>query len=101
MPRVAMACPAWVKRSSGSRVRFPTRVTVLSAMMVTCLSAGLLDHAAARGLVVGQAEELVADHLVREPQAALELVQRAGRRNDVEEDVVALFLLVDLVANRR
>src|SRR4051812_26329354 len=97
MPRVAMAWPLWVNRSSGSRVRFPTRVTVLSAM-VSCLSAGLLlDHAAASGLVVGQADELVADDLVREAQVALQLVERAGRRHDVEEDVVALFLLVDLV----
>src|SRR4249919_3724497 len=96
MPSVAMAWPLWVKRSSGSRVRLPTRVTVLSAMMA-CLSAGLLDHAAARRFVVGQAEELVADDLVREAQVALQLVQRARWRNDVEEDVVALFLLLDLV----
>src|SRR5262245_60232742 len=96
MPSVAMAWPLWVKRSSGSRVRFPTRVTVLSAMVV-CLSAGRLDHAAARGFVVGQAEELVADDLVREAQVALQLAERARRRHDVEEDVEALFLLVDLV----
>src|SRR4051812_47151600 len=95
MPRVAMACPDWVKRSSGSRVRFPTRVTVLSAMVASCLSASPLDHAAARGFMVGQAEELVADDIVRETQAALQLIEGAGGRNDVEEDVVALFLLVD------
>jgi len=66
--------------------------------MVSCLSAGLLPgHAAASGFVVGQADELVADDLVREAQVALQLVERAGRRHDVEEDVVALFLLVDLV----
>jgi hypothetical protein len=47
--------------------------------------------------MVGQAEELVADDLVREAQVALQLVQRACWRNDVEEDVVALFLLLDLV----
>jgi hypothetical protein len=78
-------------------VRFPTRVTVLSAMMAFCLSAGRLDHAASCGLMVGQAEELVADDFVREPHVALQLVQGAGCGNDVEEDVVALFLLVDLI----
>jgi hypothetical protein len=45
--------------------------------------------------MVGQAEELVADDIVRETQAALQPIEGAGGRNDVEEDVVALFLLVD------
>ena len=31
-PKVAMACPDGVKRSSGSRVTLPMTVTVLSAM---------------------------------------------------------------------
>ena len=33
-PKVAIACPDGVKRSSGSRVTLPMTVTVLSAMFV-------------------------------------------------------------------
>src|SRR5262245_6345982 len=104
MPKVATARPALVKRSSGSRVRLPTIVTVLSAISsafrrlrrVSGRRAGF-DHAAPGGFAVGQADQLVANDIVREAQVALELVQRAAIGEHVEEDVVALFLAVDRV----
>ena len=96
MPKLATARPPVVKRSSGSRVTLPTRVTVLSAMGLSPLRCrgrpgrgGAVDHAAARGLGVGQADQLVADDLVREAERALEVVEGAGSGDEVEDHVVA------------
>src|SRR6202044_4292196 len=65
-PKVTLAWPVLVKRSSGSRVTFPTSVTLLSDGM----SAPLAGRSAGRGLgrrrslVVRQAHDFVADDLV-------------------------------------
>ena len=98
-----MAWPRGVKRSSGSRVTLPTRVTVLSAMSWLLLPGrsrfglAVAEQAATGGLAVGQADELVADDLVREAQGPVEVVEVAGLGDDLEDDVVALVLVVDLV----
>ena len=55
------------------------------------------SEAAAGGLVVGQADELVADDLVREAQDALEGVEVGAVGHDLEDHVEALVLVVDLV----
>ena len=70
-PKVVTGAPAGVKRSSGSRVRLPTMVT-LDDMAYGLLVGSLLEEAAPGGLTVGQAHDLVADGLVRESQRPLE-----------------------------
>ena len=52
----------------------------------------LAEEAAAGGLVVGQADELVADEVVREPELVLEIGQ-ALAAEELDDDVVALGLL--------
>ena len=83
----------------------PTSGDVLSAMVVSsrgdrgAQAAGArLDQAATGGLGIGQADELVADDVVRETERALE--DRRGHRglgDEVEDRVVALGLVLDLV----
>src|SRR6476620_822877 len=74
-PKLATPLPPPVKRSSGSRVMLPTRVTELSAMGVpssgSAASGCGVDQAAARRLGVGQTDELVADDVVRDAERAL------------------------------
>src|SRR5215217_7727310 len=75
-------------------------VTVLSAMggpFWVAASGGGHCHAAALGLVLGQADQLVADDLVREAQGALQLVEGAPWRDRLDDEVVAGLLAVDRV----
>src|SRR5690606_8638547 len=60
------------------------------------LGRGLPEQAAAGGLVVGQADELVADDVVREPELVLE-TREVRATDELDDEVVALGLLVDLV----
>src|SRR4051812_14720499 len=101
-----MPLPPAVNRSSGSRVRFPTTVTVLSAMAgsysVACLddaavSGRRLRQAAACCLGIGKPDELVADDVVGDAERPLEVVEGATRSEQLVHDVVAVFLLVDRV----
>src|SRR5581483_932034 len=100
-PKVAIACPEEVKRSSGSRVMLPTRVTELSGIEALLGSSGrgrcLAEQAAAGGLPVGQTDQLVADDVVREAQLAFEVVEGTGLHDDLEHDVGPFVLVVDLV----
>src|SRR4249920_3428941 len=106
MPKLATPRPPLVKRSSGSRVTLPTRVTVLSAMGLYSLamsgcpgaaSGGVDRHTAARGLGDGQLEQLEADDLVRDAERALELGEGAGRCDGLDHQVVAGVLAVDRI----
>ena len=71
----------------------PTTVTVLSAMdrSLSCQAAvrpaclRRTDQAAAGGLGVGQADELVADDVVRESERTLEVVERPRLGDEVED----------------
>src|SRR5262245_17553419 len=94
-PKVVTGAPAGVKRSSGSRVRLPTMVTLddIGSLPPSWQPA---RGAAAGGLTVGQAHDLVADGLVRESQRPLELVEVAAP-HELEDHVVALVLVVDLI----
>src|SRR6478752_2557031 len=97
---VATPRPPCVKRSSGSRVKVPVMVTVLSAMVFplsgTAAGSGRgANQAAALGLGIGKAKELVADDVVRESELTLEVVECATRCQQVEDGVVAVLLLVD------
>ena len=47
--------------------------------------------------MVGQADELVADDLVREPEPPLEVVEAGAVAHELEDDVGAVVLVVDLV----
>src|SRR5438094_5359769 len=84
----------------------PTTVTVLSMVrsfgVATASGRGGgpgagRGQAAASGFGVGQADQLVADDVVRETERALEVVERPGLGNEIEDGVVALGLVVDLV----
>src|SRR5687768_9563306 len=78
-------------------------VTVLSAMVADLLSGlfgrccRLAEQAAASGLPVGQADELVADDLIRETERPLERLEALAFVGELPHDVVALGLVVDLV----
>src|SRR5690554_1771703 len=103
-PKLATAMPPGVKRSSGSRVTFPTTVTVLSNAIRDLRSlagrgrCGIpAEQAAAGRLVIGEPEDLVADGFVRETEEAIDLVEVGGLGDDLEHDVEALVLVVDLV----
>src|SRR3954447_7480692 len=60
-------------------------------------SGGGARHAAALGLVLRQADQLVADDLVREAQGALQAVERATGRHHLDDEVVAGLLAIDRV----
>src|SRR5262245_32848221 len=102
-----MGRPDCVKRSSGSRVRFPTNVTLFSdAIACSDRDAGGGStrrggpglRPAAAGLGVGKADQLVADDFVREPERPLHLVEGRALGFDQRVDrVVALGLVLDLV----
>src|SRR5918996_2059312 len=76
--------PEGVNRSSGSSVRLPTRVTLLSA--ITTYLPGLL-----------RPNDLAADELVGDAQGALQLRDRVLRSFERGHEVVALVLVADLV----
>src|SRR5690606_12715763 len=57
----------------------------------------LAEEPAAGRLVVGQADELVADDLVREAQRPLEALEVTAVGGELPDDVVPLGLVVDLV----
>ncbi len=75
----------------------PTTVTVLSGMSNSPQSSGrrrglLTEKPTAGGFAVGQSDQLVANDVVREPQLALEIIERAGLGEDLEDDVRASVL---------
>src|SRR5918992_2582764 len=76
--------PEGVNRSSGSSVRLPTRVTLLSA--ITTYLPGLL-----------RPNDLAADEFVGDAQGAFELRDRVFGSLERSHEVVPLVLVVDLV----
>src|SRR5688500_1658353 len=75
--------PVFVVRSSGSRVRRPTRTTLL----ITRLSYSYFFDF----------ENAVTDHVVTDSHQTVELLRDLGVRLEVHDHVVAFFVAVDLV----
>src|SRR5579884_1337767 len=107
-PKVAMAWPAPVKRSSGSRVMFPVMVTLLPLDM-SLLSVCPFVRTGGRGSrvdsgrpgtagdLVGEPDDLVADHLICEAQHPVDRSHHRGVGGRLDEDVVPLVVMLDLV----
>src|SRR5438132_6207538 len=97
-PKLAVAWPLGVKRSSGSRVMLPTTVTVfpfdiaLSPFPSSRLGHRRPDRLRAGAPVhgIGEPDDLVADHLVCEEEDPVELCDRVGVRHRLDDDVVPL-----------
>src|SRR3954452_913646 len=87
--KLATAAPEGVKRSSGSAVRFPTTVIVVSPATGSGLGLDSLGRLAA--------QDLGAQHRVLERQLAVQLLDGGRLGVHVEQGVDALRLLVDLV----
>src|SRR6516162_6769675 len=105
-PKVAVAWPLGVNRSSGSRVRLPTMLMWFPLDMVlrsVCLclrhfSAADRDRARwASGSLVWQPDDLVTDYLVCEVQHPVEVGHGGRLSRGVDEDVIALRLVLELV----
>src|SRR3954470_23135672 len=82
--KFATAAPLGVKRSSGSSVRLPTTVIVVSPAM-------------SRPLLRAGPDELRAKHRLVEVELPVELLDGGRLRRDVEDRVDPLDLVVDLV----
>ena len=65
------------------------RVPPVAGSSGGCRQAAVTAEAAASRLGIGQADELVADDVVRETERALEFVECATRCQELEDDVVA------------
>src|SRR4051812_48739687 len=106
-PKLALGWPLGVNRSSGSRVMFPVTVTWLSGISNSvrgCVRLGhclRLEHGHRPGSpacdLLGDADDLVADHFVSEVEHPVELVHGRGLGGDLHEDVVALPPVVELI----
>src|SRR5690242_17463553 len=102
MRNLATAAPEGVKRSSGSSVRFPTTVMVVSPAIALLLAAGLVRRRLSeppdkneRSAGLGPDDLGTQDGLV-EPQLTVQLGDGLGGRLKVDDGVDALGLLVDL-----
>src|SRR5207244_994031 len=104
-PNVAVACPVAVNRSSGSRVMLPTRVTLFPfAISLRSVPSRTRAHGSVPGRGplaadrrIGEADHLVADHLVGEAERPVELGHHRGLRLGLDDHVVALPAVPELV----
>src|SRR4051812_16055664 len=103
--KLATAAPDWVKRSSGSAVRFPTTVIVVSPAMSGAPASDLgLGGVLGRlrrslgGLRGVAPHDLGPQHGLLQAQLAVQFLHRVGSRGQVEDGVDALAALVDLEA---
>src|SRR5699024_3042233 len=84
--------PLGVKRSSGSLVRFPTTVMTVSPAIECSLKRGSCS-----ALLGVRAEDLRAQNGLVESELTIEFLGRCRLGVDIDHDVVALGLLLDLV----
>src|SRR4051794_23920515 len=104
--KFATAAPLGVKRSSGSAVRFPTTVMMVSPAMLTpslisaqcCVSTcGVVGGARELGLALVGAQDLGPQHRLVEVHLTVEFLDGRGLRGQVHDGVDAFGLLLDLV----
>src|SRR5699024_9782879 len=90
--KFATAAPLGVKRSSGSLVRFPTTVMTVSPAIECSLKRGSCS-----ALLRVRAEDLRAQNGLVESELTIEFLGRCRLGVEIDHDVVALGLLLDLV----
>src|SRR5690242_9236294 len=94
-PKLATGVPFGVYRSSGFRVRFPIKITLLNPATVGLLCRGLYRPPLHQRLLMMDREKL--DDVVFQSIGPLQLTDRIVRRFKVEIGVGALALAPDLI----
>src|ERR1019366_6737162 len=100
-PKLAVAWPVLVKRSSGSRVMFPTSVTTFPlAISALPTGGGGGRGGPAAGDLVRQADHLVAQDFISQDEHPLHVGDGRGLCGQFDDHVVALALVLQLVGER-